>query len=361
MAGNTQDRTEQATPRRIQEARRKGQVARSTDLTGALLLLGMVALLLAIKDQFFLDLQRYLYWYFSESASYSVSESGPLSILNSTSLFSLKLLAPFFGVALLVVIASNLVQVGFLFSPEALKPRPNVLNPISGFQRMFSVRSLVELVKSILKFSIIIVITYYLIRANLKDLLLIFNRSPEGIYQVILGFIITVAWWGSLAYLALSLLDYMYQRYDYKKGLMMSKHEVKEEYRQAEGDPLVKSKQKEIRRSISMNKMISEVPRATVVVTNPNQLAVALRYQQGETTAPVVLAKGAGWMAERIKVLARENDIPVVENKDVARFLYKTVEIGNEIPLEIYQAVAEILALVYRIKERENYRAQNKV
>ena len=356
MAGNAQEKTEQATPRKIQEARRKGQVARSTDLTGALSLLAMVALLYAIKDQFVLDLQRYLAGYFSEVAHLYASGKSPVSVLNEAALFSLKLLAPFFGVAILVTIASNLFQVGFIFSPEALKPKGMTLNPMSGLQRMFSSRSMMELVKSVLKFVIIGGTTYYLIKANLGELLLVFNRSPGGIYQAIIGFVLKVAWWGALAYLALSLLDYMYQRYDYNKSLKMSKQEIKEEFRQSEGDPLLKAKQREMRRSISLNKIISEVPQATVVVTNPTHLAVALRYQQGEMSAPRLVAKGAGRLAERIKEIARENGVPVMENKEVARFIYQNVDIDQEIPLDIFQAVAQILALVYRLKAKENYR-----
>ena len=357
MAGSAQERTEQATPRRIQEARRKGQVSRSHDLTGALCLLAMVALLYAIKDQFILDLQRYLTGYFSDVAHLHVFEKSPLPLLNNAAVFSLKLLAPFFGVAAFAVIASSLVQVGFLFSTEMLKPKLTHLNPMSGLQRMFSTRSLVELAKSILKFAIIGGITYSLIKANLGELLLVLNLPPEGIYQTVIGFILKVAWWGALAYLVLSLLDYMYQRYDYKKSLKMSKQEVKEEFRQAEGDPQIKYRQREIRRSMSLNRIISEVPQATVVVTNPTHLAVALLYRQGEMSAPKVVAKGADLLAERIREIARENKVPVMENKELARFLYKNVEVAQEIPLEIYQAVAQILALVYRLKAKENYRA----
>jgi flagellar biosynthesis protein FlhB len=357
MAGSAQERTEQATPRRLQEARRKGQVARSTDLTGALMLLAMIALLYSIQDQFLLDLQRYFTNYFSNVAEVRVSEKSLLSILNNASLFTLKLIAPFFVVAVLVAVASNLAQVGFLFSTEVLKPRASILNPMSGLQKMFSSRSLVELVKSVLKFMILGGTTYYLIKANLGDLMLVFNLSAEGIYKTIIGFIITVAWWGALAYFALSVLDYMYQRYDYKKSIMMSKQEVREEYKQSEGDPHIKSKLREMRRSISMNKIITEVPQATVVVTNPTHLAVALKYQQGVMSAPVIVAKGADWLAERIKDIARENGVPLVEDKEVARFLYQAVEIGQEIPIEIYQAVAQILAMVHRLKARENYKA----
>ncbi|HOV80420.1 MAG TPA: flagellar biosynthesis protein FlhB [Bacillota bacterium] len=356
MAGN-QERTEQATPRRIQEARRKGQVARSTDLTGALCLLAMIALLYAIRDKFFFDLQDCLTRYFSQAAGMQPAENGLLPALNQAALFSLKLLAPFFIVALAAVVTSNLIQVGFLFSPGALKLKGNILNPVAGLQRMFSSRSLVELTKSVLKFTVVGYVTYYLIKVNLGVLLTVFNRPPGGIYQAVIGFILAVAWWGALAYLALALLDYFYQRYDYKRNLMMTKQELKEEFRQTEGDPLIKSKQRELRRSISLNRIISEVPRATVVVTNPTRLAVALKYEQGEMSAPKVTAKGAGRLAERIKEIARENGVPVVENKEVARFLYRNVEIDTEIPLEIYQAVAQILALVYRLKAKENYRA----
>ncbi|MFX4261941.1 flagellar biosynthesis protein FlhB [Pelotomaculum propionicicum] len=357
MAGSAQERTEQATPRRLQESRRKGQVARSTDLTGALILLAMVALLYTIQDQFLLDLQRYFTYYFSSAAEVRVTEKSLLPILNNAALFSLSLIAPFFVVALLVAVASNLAQVGFLFTTEVLKPRLDILNPMSGLQKMFSTRSLVELLKSVLKFIIIGGITYYLIKANLGDLMLVFNLSPEGLYKTIIGFIITVAWWGALAYFALAVLDYMYQRYDYKKSLMMSKQEVKEEFRQSEGDPHIKARQREMRRSMSMNKIITEVPQATVVVTNPTHLAVALKYRQGEMSAPVVVAKGADWLAERIRDIARDNKVPLVEDKETAQFLYHTVEIGQEIPIEIYQAVAQILAMVHRLKARENYRA----
>lgn len=352
MAGN-QERTEQATPRRIQEARKKGQVARSTDLTGALCLLALVVLLYIIKDSFFMELQDYFTRHFSRVGSMQASGNGLMPAVNQAAWFSLKILAPFFLMALIVAIGSNLAQVGFLFSPEVLRMKGSTLNPISGLQRMFSARSLVELVKSVLKFAAIGIVTYYLIKANLYSLLLVFNRSPGGIYQTVIGFVLTVAWWGALAYLALALMDYMYQRYDYKKGLKMTKQELKEEFRQTEGDPLIKSKQRELRRSISLNLITAEVPKATVVVTNPTHLAVALRYEQGEMSAPKVVAKGAGLLAERIREIARENGVPVVEDKDVARFLYHHVDVDTEIPLEIYQAVAQILALVYRLKAKK--------
>jgi len=356
MAGSAQEKTEQATPRRIREARRKGQVARSTDLAGALCLLAMVVLLYAIKDRFFADLQHYLTWYLSQAAHLHVAGENTVLALNQAAVFFLKLIFPFFTVALLVVVASNLAQVGFLFSTEALRLKGENLNPLNGLKRIFSTRSLVELAKSVLKIVIIGGVTYYLIKSNIEVLLMVLNRSPGGIYRDVLGFILKVALWGALAYLVLALLDYLYQRYDYKKNLMMSKQEVKEEFKQTEGDPHIKSKQKEIFRSMSLNKIISEVPGATVVVTNPTRLAVALQYRKGEMPAPRVAAKGAGWLAGKIRDIARENNVPVIEDQELARFLYRNVEVDQEIPLEVYQAVAEVLALVYRLKAKENYR-----
>ncbi|OPX88942.1 flagellar biosynthesis protein FlhB [Pelotomaculum sp. PtaB.Bin117] len=356
MAGSAQEKTEQATPKRLEEARRKGQVSKSVDLTGALCLMAIVVLLFAIKDSFFQDLQRYLTGYFGQVGRHYGSNYNPMLSITDAVMFSLKVLAPFFGVALMVVIASNVAQVGFLFSTEALRPKLDSFNPLSGLQRMFSRRSLVELVKSVLKFSIIGGVTYQLIRKNLDSLLVLFNCTPWGIYQVIVGFIIKVAFWGGLCYLVLSLLDYMYQRYEYNKNLMMSKQEVKDEFKQMEGDQQIKSRRREVHRSISMSRIAKEVPQATVVVTNPTRLAVALRYEQGEMAAPRLVAKGAGHFASRIKEIARRNAVPVIENKEVAQFIYQNVEIDQEIPLEIYQAVAQILAMVYRLKAKENYR-----
>ncbi len=359
MAAGAQEKTEKATPRRIKEARRKGQVARSTDLTGALCLLAMVALFYAINDQLIYDLRVYLTGYFSQVGHLHIFESRQAVLLNNAASIYLKLITPFLGTAFIVVVAANLVQVGFLFASESLKPKVETLNPMSGLQRMFSTRSAVELIKSILKLAMISGVTYLLIKGNLDELLLVFSLPPEGIYRTIVAFILKVAWWGALAYLVLALCDYMYQRYEYDKSLKMDKHEVKEEFKQSEGDPLVKSRQREMRHSMSLNNIISEVPQATVVITNPTHLAVALLYKQGEMSAPRLVAKGAGWLAEKIKEIARLNGVPVIENKEVARFLFQNVDVGREIPLEVYQAVAQVLALVYRLKAKENYKKTN--
>lgn len=356
MADSAQEKTEKATPKRLEDARKKGQVSKSTDLTGAICLMGMVLLLYIIKDYFVIDLQRFFTGYFSEVANHRGEDFNPVLSMSNGMLFSLKVLAPFFCLSVVVVTLTQIAQVGFLFSSQVLQPKADKLNPLKGLQRMFSRRSLVELVKSIGKLAIIGGITGLLIRNNMETLLVLFNCSPWGIYQVILSFILKVAMWAGLCYLVLAIFDYMYQRYEYGKSLKMSKQEVKDEFKQMEGDQLIRQRRREIHRGMSMNRIAKEVPQATVVVTNPTHLAVALRYEQKEMTAPRLVAKGAGIFAARIKEVAAEHKVPVIENKEVARFIYKNVEIDREIPLEIYQAVAQILALVYRLKAKENYR-----
>lgn len=355
---SSQEKTEQATPKRLEEARRKGQVAKSTDLVGALCLVAAVALLYAIKDYFLIELQRFFIGYFRQVGSHYGSQYDPMFTMFDGTMFIMKVIAPFLGVGLLVVLVTNFVQVGFLFSSESLRPKPGLFNPIKGLQRMFSRRSLVELIKSIFKFSIIGGMAIFLIRKNMDELLVLFYCTPWGIYQVIVGFIIKIAFWAGLCYLILALFDYMYQRFEHNKSLKMSKQEVKDEYKQMEGDQHIRQRRREAHRNISMNRIAQEVPKATVVITNPIRLAVALRYDQdGEMAAPRVVAKGAGHLAARIKEIAKLNAVPVVENKELAQFIYKNVEVDQEIPLEVYQAVAQILAMVYRLKAKENYRA----
>lgn len=357
MAEGAQEKTEQATPKRLEEARKKGQVSKSTDLVGALCLIAVISFLYATKNSFIVDLQRYFIGFFLDAGHNYGANFNPLFSLRDAAMFILKVVAPFFVVALLVVLVTNIAQVGFLFTAQALQPRPGLFNPIKGLERMFSRRSLVELAKSIVKFTIIGGTAYLLIKKNLETLLVLFYTSPMGIYQVIVGFIVRIALWAGLAYLALALLDFWYQRYEYNKGLMMSKQEVKDEFKQMEGDQLIRQRRREIHRNLSMNRIAKEVPEATVVITNPTHLAVALRYEQSEMEAPKLVAKGAGVFAERIKAIAHEHKVPVMENKDLARFIYDNMEVDQEIPLEIYQAVAQVLAMVYRLKAKENYRS----
>lgn len=348
MAGNDQLKTEQPTARRLQEARRRGQVAKSNDLTAALILLGMVVVFYAFKDTFVESTGRYLAGYFSNIIN-PQNLKDPVEVLFSTTVFFLFLISPVFILVMIIAAAANLTQTGFVFSLEVLSPKLERLSIANGLRRMFSASSLVELTKSVLKLVVLAALIYLLVKEHLPELFMLYEGAPETVFQVVTGFFLLIAGYGSAAYLFLALLDYLYRRYEYFKELRMSRQELKEELRQTEGDPFLKARQRERQRQIAMNRIRQEVPGATVVITNPTHLAIAMRYKDGEDAAPRVVAKGAGYLAKLIVELANEHRVPVVENKEVARLLYHHTEIGREIPVELYQAVAEILAMIYRL------------
>jgi flagellar biosynthetic protein FlhB len=247
---------------------------------------------------------------------------------------------------------SNYLQIGFIFSPEAVAPKMEKIDPFKGFARLFSLRSLVELVKSVLKMAVIAVIVWFTLKDELRNLIPLMDDSLMGILvytgKVIFRIMITTCW----VLIVLALMDYLYQRWEYEKGLRMSRQEVKDEYKQSEGDPFVKARIRRIQREIARKRMMANVPKADVVVTNPTHLAVAIRYDADKMYAPVVVAKGAGYMAEKIRDIARTHGVPVIENKPVAQLLYKMVDVDGAIPEDLYRAVAEILAYVYGLKER---------
>jgi len=353
QGGGAQEKTEEATPRRVKEARRRGQVGKSSDLNGATILLSAILMFYAIKDTMISTLGKWFASYYANNILYS-AETDVLYVLKSNVWFFLQFTFPLFMLVFIVALLVNLLQVGFLFAPEVLTPKPERLNPLNGFKRIFSTRSLVEFAKTIIKVVVVGLVIYGLVKKRLESLILIYNESPAGALYGVTDLILFILLVGCLTYLALAALDYFYQRFEYKKSLRMSKQEVKDEMKHTEGDPLIKSMLRERRRQVSMNQLISSVPLATAVVTNPTHVAVAIRYEEDVTEAPVVEAKGAGYIAERIKEIARENDVPVIEKAEVARFLYRNVEIGDVIPVEIYQAVAEILAMVYRLKGKNS-------
>jgi flagellar biosynthetic protein FlhB len=353
--GNSQQKTEQPTPRRLQEARRKGQVARSTDLNGALILLGAVLYFYIARDNFLMSLKGFLSQYLSQSLKVLPQDSLGVPLYNA-SIYFLGLVAPILVLTVLVALLSNIGQVGFIFSTEALRFKFDKIDPAQGIQRLFSAKAFAELGKTLLKVVILGAVVSWLVKKYLDDILVVGQGNPAHILYEVTQFILLILGNGGIAYLILALLDYLHKRYQHQQELRMSKEELKEEMKQSEGDPHLKARLRELQRQISSNNMIREVPRATVVVTNPIHLAVALRYEKDKNEAPLVVAKGAGQMAERIKQSARENGVPLMENVEVARFLYRHTEPGDEIPVEVYQAVAEILALVYRLNNRKKSR-----
>lgn len=267
------------------------------------------------------------------------------------------LAAPFLVAALFLGIVANVMQVGFLVSGETVKPQLNRLNPVEGFKRIFSRRSLFELVKSLLKVTIVGVVCYLYLRKELAAMLLLLGQEVGFITWTMGKILMGLAFRVGGVFLALAVLDYIYQRYEFNKNLRMTRREIKEEYKHLEGDPFVRARQRERQRAIAQQRSVARVPEATVVVTNPTELAVALRYKEKEDEAPVVVAKGAGKIAERIRQVAVEHDIPVIQNPPVARLLYTRAELGEEIPVDLYQAVAEILAMVFSLREKKRRRS----
>jgi len=348
-----EEKTEEATPHKRREVRREGQVAKSTDLNAAVTLFAVFLLILFTHQYYIKILYDYISRCLTDGVLRRITGSELMYIFADSSLFIIKFMAPILLTGIAAGLAANLGQVGFLFAPSAVKPKLSNINPINGFKRIFSRRSLVELLKSLLKVAVVGWVTYVLVRNNFEKLVFIMFMDLMPMLEVVVYVVSRVALGALGAFLVIAILDYIYQRYDFRKRIRMTRREVKDEFKQTEGDPLIKSRQRERQRLLAQRRMMKKVPEATVVITNPTRLAVALKYEVGEQDAPEVVAKGAGHIAKKIVQLAEENDVPVVENKPVAQFIYHNVEIGQEIPPELYKAVAEILAVIYRFKRKK--------
>ncbi|WP_425060872.1 Flagellar biosynthetic protein FlhB [Sporomusa carbonis] len=345
------EKTEEATPKRKEEAKKKGQVAKSTEISAVFVILAAFYTLKLLGANLYLELAGYMTEIFSTLTTTDFTINSVQILFLNLSLVLLKTVLPVLLVILVTSLAINYMQVGFIFSTETLMPNFNKIDPLSGFQRLFSKRSLVELLKALFKVTII---GYFIYRFAIIET----DAIPKFISMELIdslklagSLIIDLAFQILSVMLVLAAFDYFYQWWEHNQSLKMSKQEVKEEFKQTEGNPQIKGKIKEKQRAIAMRRMMQEIPKADVVVTNPTHLAIALKYDK-TMSAPVVLAKGQDFLAERIKQVARENRVAVVENKPLARALYPVVQIGDAIPPELYQAVAEVLAYVYRLKKR---------
>ncbi|MFE8695168.1 flagellar biosynthesis protein FlhB [Cytobacillus sp. FJAT-53684] len=346
------EKTEKATPKKRQDSRKKGQVAKSQDVNTAIVLLA-VFLFFIFAGSYIKDIIIYIMKYsFQDLMLTELTETNIHTIFLVILKELVLLLGPIMLVAMLAGVASNYMQVGFLFSTEAIQPKLDKLDPIKGFKRIFSVRAIVELLKSMLKIGFVGFVTFTVLW-NRIDEILILSQKPVGAALVTIGNLtVQMGLFAAGALLFLSLLDYLYQKYDFEKNIRMSKQDIKDEYKNIEGDPLIKSKIKQKQREMAMSRMMQEVPNADVVITNPTHYAVALKYDEAKSDAPYVVAKGVDFVAQKIKLIAKEKDIITVENRPLARALYSQAEIGDAIPEEFFKAVAEILAYVYRTKRK---------
>lgn len=344
------DKTEEPTSKKRADAKKKGQVGRSTELSTAFVLLSGFFLIKVLWEHIYSSIANYTAYVFSHPNQTVDTENiirifiGVIELLAQTAL-------PIMFAIMLVGLAVNVFQVGLNFNTEAVGFKLDKLNPINGFGRIFSKRSLVELIKSLLKIAII---GYFLYDFLSRELL----AMPQFIYfdlatslTQIAQIIFDMAFEVIGVIIIMGLLDFGYQKWQTTQDLKMTKQEVKDEMKQTEGDPQIKGKIKQKQRQMAMSRMMQEVPKADVIITNPTHFAVALQYHKG-MTAPVIVAKGQDLVARRIKEIAREASVPIVENRPLARALYASTEVGDMVPSELYQAVAEVLAYVYRLKHR---------
>lgn len=344
------EKTERATPKRREEARKKGQVAKSNEIVTVLVLTATFLVLQAWVP----SMGRQFKSLFAQIITYTQADltiERASRLIVDTLLLTAMMVAPVLAAAVVAGYLANVLQIGFLFTTEPLTLKLNRLNPLNGFKRIFSKRAIAELCKSILKTVLVGYVAFSYLWKQLPVISLLMDSPVDSALSAIGEITYTASWRVIIILFILAAADYLYQTFEYEESLKMSKQEIKEEYKNIEGDPQLKAKIRERQRALAARRMMQEVPKATVVITNPTHIAVALRYEEG-MEAPLVIAKGQDFIAERIREIAAQNNIPLVDNKNLARILYKKVEIGGTIPAELFQAVAEVLAYVYRLKKR---------
>ncbi len=347
------EKTEKATPKKRKEAREEGQVLQSREVTTTFILLATFVFLKIYGKYAFNNIIKYMTKIYKsiENVDQLFLENNLMTGFMNVIFVFLGLVMPILAIAFIAALTINYLQVGFLFTTKPLKIDLNRINPIEGFKRLFSKRALMELLKSILKIILVGYVAYSFMEKNMTRIISLPGLESTIILKnfadISFGFGIKII--GVLIFFAF--LDYLFQWREYEKNLMMTKQELKEEYKQTEGDPLIKSRIREKQRRIAMSRMIQDVPKADVIITNPTHIAVAIKYDSELYYAPYVLAKGVDLIAENIKKVGEEHSIPVVENRPLARALYDSVEIGDIIPEELYEAVAEVLAYVYSLKD----------
>ena len=345
------DKSEEPTPHRLREAREKGQVAKSKEITVAVVLLltyYSFRMFGPFMWQNLAELYRVIFNLIPEATNFDLAFAGYILVLGVRAMALAAI--PIMGVAFLASFLAEVMQTGFVFSLDPLSPKIEKLNPLEGFKRMFSLQGFVELIKSLLKIVIVFYIAWYAAKDDLPYIIVLIESTPWD--AIVIGGEIAykIAMRVGTFYIAIAILDYLYRRWEYMRNLKMTRQEVKEEYKRLEGDPMVKQRMRDLQRQVAQQRMMASVPKADVVVTNPTHVAVALNYKTKQMKAPLVLAKGLRKAAEAIKKIAEEHEVPIVENEPLARSIYRTTDVGEEVPRELYQAVAEVLAYIYKMK-----------
>lgn len=350
------EKTEEPTGKKLNDARNEGQVAKSREVVNAVMLLGLFLLLKFWVGSlggsfisFFQNIYSQIPEYVKMYDGY-MQETTWRAIFIRTLTRILAMIGPVFVIGFLLAFVTNLLQVKWRWTTKPMKIKFSKMNPINGIKRIFSPNSLVELLKAVAKIAIIIYAVYSYLIKNAPSIYLLYDISLNQAIAQIGNLVINLGFRICIFYGLIAAVDYIYQKFKFKKDMKMTKQEVKDEYKNQEGDPAVKSKQRQRMMEASRRRMMQALPQADVVITNPTHYAVAIKYDPELYDAPYVLAKGADYLAQKIKETAREHHIEIVENKPLARMLYANVEVGGIVPPELYQAVAEVLAFVYHLQ-----------
>ena len=354
--GEGGEKTEPATQKKLDDARKEGKVAKSKELTSAFMLIALFLILKIFISYIGGNLVDVFSIVYNRISGYvNPGELGFTS--QAVSAFTMQMLIqillsvwPFFLIGVAIAILVSIVQVGWKVSTKPMEPKLSKFNPINGFKRIFSKESLFNLVMAIIKIVLIALIAYFSVKDKANDLFVLYEISLKQAISLVGEIILDTGLKISFVYLIVGLADFIYQKRKFSEDMKMTKQEVKDEYKNTEGDPQIKGRQRRKMQEASQRRMMQDVPKADVVITNPTHFAVALKYDAETAKAPVLLAKGEDYIALKIKEVAKENHVEIVENKPLARMIYHNVDIGAEIPPELYQAVAEVLATVYRMK-----------
>ncbi len=347
-----QEKTEEATSRRLQDSRDKGDIAKSTEIPSAAVLLLAIMTLYLLSGYIINTFEELTRHYLANACQIEVIPANTINLFKETLIYSGMIMGPLLLAVLIAALGANYAQVGFIFTTEKIAPDIKKIDPIKGMAQKFSMQALAELLKSLLKIGLIGYVAYREVSKILPQFMPLLDETPYQIMQ----FAGRTAFWiflkCTITIAILAALDYAFQRWQFMNKMKMTKQEVKEEAKMTEGDPQVKGRIRALQMQMARSRMMDEVPNADVIITNPTRLAVALKYDASQMAAPLVVAMGAGAIAHRIKEVATEHQIPILEDKPLARALYKTARVDQPIPDNLFQAVAEVLAYVYGLKQK---------
>ncbi|MCH9030723.1 MAG: flagellar biosynthesis protein FlhB [candidate division Zixibacteria bacterium] len=350
---SSQEKTEQATPHRLQKALEEGKVSKSVELSSALIIGFGFLVIFVLGPQVVSNSIKLMRYVFSQAPLMTMSSSSVVGFFRENLLSFFVTIGPFLALMTVIGVLVNVAQIGFRISTKPLEPDPSRMSPLKGFKRLFSTRTLVSAARDSLKVTLILTLAWWIISSDVQSFLSLAGVSTQEFARSFGIFSLLLALKMSAALLLLGFLDFAYQKYDYKKGLRMTHQEVRDESKDTDGNPVSKSRVRQVQKEMARKRMMSEVATADVVVTNPTSVAVALKYDRETMDSPIVVAKGKRLIADKIKELARAAGVPIVENKPLARSLYKLCDVGASVPEKLYKAAAEVLAYVYRLKGQE--------